>query len=947
MPAPKNKNKSKSNISKNDIKFLQPDKNEYPNNANSPPSEYKTIYTPGKGGDIVSNLGFDTYRYGTPIAKFFDPTGISSYGDVYNTWNDKKFDYNDILQPLSALPLVGTPGKIINGIPKIGKYIPKIEKAASSFDLLKSEYDNSKLAYGGEINNNEVMNKSKYKSKYKSKKEQLPQFGWGGIGQAIGTGLGALLAIPTGGMSLAAGAALGSSLGGAGGSIIDSVTGGENTQGNQVQMPQLNIDPVNTQQYYNPVKAYGGGIPPTFEQYYKSVPKGKNDTTSYNLRRAYELAPKQDLERFISDKNAHLNSVYENKNTGEYEFMKSKNHPTIQKELDWYNSNNPEAIKFRNQYKLDTTGDYYKYKQKLQFPGTNYAMGGYMQPNAEVEGDEVIQYQPGMQPQAQGQGNMQQIASDMSVAKGPTHANGGVPISAAPGSMVVSNRLPAPNTKEYKSIANKVEMLGRKKGQLEKKIEKNPNDKIAKDTIGLVQKQIDTLIQQQEQMKVQNSQAIMAKAYQKAFGGTVTGNERLDKDFLNMWNTGSYAYGGGIPPYNGSLELDSSDGHKNHSTIYNRKSYTFPGGISLTDEYRDTLRSDDEKMAFDKLKNQYISEREFNVSPLKSKQGYINRIPTNNNINLPVGDEYAYTKMITPDKSNVNKNFVMQDPNSGGVELDPFTNSQVNWNEITRPNQTVNLPKDNGIKMSEYGLRNENNPNSSEKANKGKVPLKGNTFGNNLQYAAQYIPDIIASFTKKDKPIDPNMYMNQSRVNAARYDTSAEEAAVQDARNQAMLLAKETSGGDAGMYANLGNVANTGAYKNLGQVYNRAQNINMQNQMAADQANAGIEGQNRSMALNIANMNQADASAVEDRRMAGMQGIANKLANQYSQDRQFKLLKDIAPHYNYNEKNGELTFNGKKYYGEEAKTLLEQLKMNASNAFNKVLGFGQNIFGGI
>lgn len=84
-------------------------------------------------------------------------------------------------------------------------------------------------------------------------------------------------------------------------------------------------------------------------------------------------------------------------------------------------------------------------------------------------------------------------------------------------------------------------MLGRKKGQLEKKIVTNPNDKIAKDTIGLVQKQIDTLIQQQEQMKAQNSENIMAKAYQKAFGGTVTGNERLDKDFLNMWNTGGYA----------------------------------------------------------------------------------------------------------------------------------------------------------------------------------------------------------------------------------------------------------------------------------------------------------------------------------------------------------------------------------------------------------------------
>jgi hypothetical protein len=34
----------------------------------------------------------------------------------------------------------------------------------------------------------------------------------------------------------------------------------------------------------------------------------------------------------------HANSVAENPKTGEIEFMKSSSHPSIQKELDWYNS---------------------------------------------------------------------------------------------------------------------------------------------------------------------------------------------------------------------------------------------------------------------------------------------------------------------------------------------------------------------------------------------------------------------------------------------------------------------------------------------------------------------------------------------------------------------------------------------------------------------------------
>lgn len=109
----------------------------------------------------------------------------------------------------------------------------------------------------------------------------------------------------------------------------------------------------------------------TFESWYETVPSDRNDTTSYNLRRAFELAPKEELEAWrtssvedLRNGKNHLNSVYLNPKTGIYEFMKAKNHPTFKYELEWYNSKDPEAIKFRNAYDLDMSGDYYKYVPK-------------------------------------------------------------------------------------------------------------------------------------------------------------------------------------------------------------------------------------------------------------------------------------------------------------------------------------------------------------------------------------------------------------------------------------------------------------------------------------------------------------------------------------------------------------------------------------------------------
>lgn len=119
-----------------------------------------------------------------------------------------------------------------------------------------------------------------------------------------------------------------------------------------------------------------GGVP--FEEWYKTVPAEKNDTTNYDLRTAYQYLPYSDMVKFANDKNFHLGSVVEMPG-GDYVFLKRKDHPTIQKELDWYYGNTPEATEFRNNYDLDKSGDYYKYVKKRQIG--KYLEGNYIQPN--------------------------------------------------------------------------------------------------------------------------------------------------------------------------------------------------------------------------------------------------------------------------------------------------------------------------------------------------------------------------------------------------------------------------------------------------------------------------------------------------------------------------------------------------------------------------------------
>lgn len=120
------------------------------------------------------------------------------------------------------------------------------------------------------------------------------------------------------------------------------------------------------QEVYNKY-AEGGDLPPTFEEYYASISKEKADTTNYNLRRAYEIAPKEQLEAFRDNPEVHLYSSYPN-DIGDYEMLKFPLHPTILNELVEYNSNRD----FNSRYRY--TGD--GYVPRYGFTANHYDGGG-------------------------------------------------------------------------------------------------------------------------------------------------------------------------------------------------------------------------------------------------------------------------------------------------------------------------------------------------------------------------------------------------------------------------------------------------------------------------------------------------------------------------------------------------------------------------------------------
>lgn len=144
------------------------------------------------------------------------------------------------------------------------------------------------------------------------------------------------------------------------------------------------------QQYDDGKDQYGTTLPEVtvianpkpYNNFLKTLPSNlKNtDESEYRMHRYWELrgmpknfdeAKKRKMFSLESDydkngkylgKSWHAPSVSENPETGDVEFMKYPDHPTINEELKWFNS--PKAASFRRNHRLDTDSEpYYIYRK--------------------------------------------------------------------------------------------------------------------------------------------------------------------------------------------------------------------------------------------------------------------------------------------------------------------------------------------------------------------------------------------------------------------------------------------------------------------------------------------------------------------------------------------------------------------------------------------------------
>ena len=151
----------------------------------------------------------------------------------------------------------------------------------------------------------------------------------------------------------------------------DEMVAGTGTQdGNAQLFQQLQKVPTDQQ---------GGDIEKRYQSFITTLPINlkPKEGDNYNMIRYWELKGmpntfnSKDSSMWLwdpDDRSYHAFSVAYNKDNDTYEFVKSSKHPTIQKELDWYNS--PEGKEFKDQYELITTDnkgtplEYYKYIRK-------------------------------------------------------------------------------------------------------------------------------------------------------------------------------------------------------------------------------------------------------------------------------------------------------------------------------------------------------------------------------------------------------------------------------------------------------------------------------------------------------------------------------------------------------------------------------------------------------
>lgn len=108
---------------------------------------------------------------------------------------------------------------------------------------------------------------------------------------------------------------------------------------------------------------------PNYKKFKNSLPNNLKDTPeseyamkrfwkSNNKPKNFQEALKLRMFTLEDDNFYHAPSV----DRITLKFLKSKDHPSINKELEWFFNDN--AIEFRNKFKLNTKGKFYKYIPK-------------------------------------------------------------------------------------------------------------------------------------------------------------------------------------------------------------------------------------------------------------------------------------------------------------------------------------------------------------------------------------------------------------------------------------------------------------------------------------------------------------------------------------------------------------------------------------------------------
>ena len=161
----------------------------------------------------------------------------------------------------------------------------------------------------------------------------------------------------------------------------------------------------------------GGTAKDPFEYYVSTLPVAQRDSSNFRVKdywqyngqpKDFDEAKKRGMFSFNQKDNSyHARSVAENPQTGDIEFMKSSNHPTIFMETDWYEKgliHNDDGTTvqlrpgiegyedwqdFKNNYELQRTEPYWKYvRRKKDTP--SHKEGGQMQ----VKATEILIVEP-------------------------------------------------------------------------------------------------------------------------------------------------------------------------------------------------------------------------------------------------------------------------------------------------------------------------------------------------------------------------------------------------------------------------------------------------------------------------------------------------------------------------------------------------------------------------